>query len=75
MGTMKVATDYGDGNAPSYVRIMGLSQRLDRKVKQKMRFTDTMKAQDDALNKITKQAEEDNRRSRFQASALSMVTN
>lgn len=50
----RVATEYAEGRAPSYGRIIGLSQRLDRSVRQKMAVSDVVKQQNDALKEIQK---------------------
>lgn len=68
----RVATEYAEGRAPSYGRIIGLSQRLDRSVRQKMAVSDVVKKQNDALKEIQKVGAPQ-KRATFQQSALSVV--
>lgn len=49
-----LAMNEGHGMEPSYGRIMGLAQRLDKSVRQKMRVSDVVKQQEDAMKELQK---------------------
>ena len=51
---MNVATEYAEGTEPSYGRIIGLSQRIDRTIKSKMRQSDIRQAHEKALKDLMK---------------------
>lgn len=50
--SFKNATMFGRGHPPSYGRIIGLSRRLDKGVNERMRYIDSMKDHEDAINQL-----------------------
>lgn len=53
--SFKEATNFGNGHAPSYGRIIGLSRRLDKDVGHKMRYVDSFKDHQDAIKELADQ--------------------
>ena len=68
--TLQRARDVG-GEAPSYGRILGLSQRLDKNISRRMRHEDAFQMQQRAMKELVQQQSET--LNQFQKNALNIL--
>ena len=69
----KLPMNFTESNPPSYGQIMGLSQRLDKSIRSRMRLQDNFATQKATMKLVNEAAIEKSRRAKFQQTALHMV--